>query len=185
MTPEVQDVQNAQRTTTGQEAQTPPTPLIPTAPLTPRVSTTPLAAPISQSPFTAHAARRQGWNQLLRILGVLLAVVGGLTLGYFAPTMSFGSDVILWAFVLGLVVWAALIAVLFQSFWAVLVVPAISLLGLFVGSSVQLFGFDIGAWFTSGFGDVDIVVITIIVPWMVGAFIGTPLGMWVKQRLRS
>lgn len=174
MIPDVQDVQNPQRTTTAREAQTPPTP--PTAQP---------AVPVSQPPVAAPAVRDQGWNLTLRILGVILAVVGGVALGYVAPNMSFSPTILLWGFMLGLVVWAVLIAALLQSFWAVLLVPAISLLGLFVGSSVQLYGFDVQAWFTNGLGDVDIVVITMIVPWMVGAFAGTPLGMWVKQRLRS
>lgn len=174
------------------EAQTPLTPLtpatsplIPTAPLGPGVSMTEPATAVGQTPVASRVARRHSWNWSLRILGVVLAVVGGLALGYVLPIISFNSDLLLWAFVLGLVVWAALVAALLQSFWAVLLMPAISVVGLFVGSSIQIYGFDVPAWFTSGLGDIDIVVITIIVPWMAGAFIAAPLGMWIKQRLRS
>jgi uncharacterized membrane protein len=64
-------------------------------------------------------------------------------------------------------------------------VPGLSIIGLFVGNSIQLYGSDVLAWFTSGLANIDTVVVLIIVSWLVGAFIGTPFGMWVEQRLRS
>lgn len=132
----------------------------------------------------AHTSSGQSLTRLLRLLGVVLAFGGGIGLGYALPIMALNSDVLLWVSVIGLVIWAALAASLFQSFWAVFLVPVISVIGLFVGSSLQNYGFDMQAWFTSGLGDIDIVVLFIVLPWMVGAFIGTPLGMWVEQRIR-
>lgn len=164
---------------------TPQTPLIPTAPLRPGASGTAPASVASQTPVAPSVARMRTWNWSLRILGVVLALGGGLAVGYVASIMSFTSDVLLWAFVGGLVVWAMFVAALFQSFWAVILMPAISVVGLFVGSSIQNYSFDLQAWFTNGVGDIDTVVVAIIVPWMAGAFMGTPLGMWLKQRLRS
>ncbi|HEY1389987.1 MAG TPA: hypothetical protein VGF38_15720 [Ktedonobacterales bacterium] len=95
------------------------------------------------------------------------------------------SDIRLWLFALGLVIWAALIAGLVQSFWAVLLVPGLSIIGLFVGNSMHLYGSDVLAWFTSGLAEIDSAVVLIIVLWLFGAFIGTPFGMWIEQRLRS
>lgn len=144
----------------------------------------PTLPPVSSQPFSWSDASEHGGNWLLRLLGAGIVVAGGSALGYALPTMVIGSDMLLWLFVLALVAWAALAAGLLQSWWALLIVPVISTVGLFVGSSYQAHGFDLRSWFTSSVGDVDVVVTLIVVPWVVGALVGAPLGKWVEQRLR-
>ena len=144
----------------------------------------PTLPPVSSQPFSWSAASEHGGNWLLRLLGIGAAVGGGIALGYALPTMVIGPDVLLWLFVLALVAWAVLAAGLLQSWWALLIVPILSVVGLFIGSAYQAHGGALRAWFTSGVGDLDIVVALIVVPWVVGAVIGTPLGKWLEERLR-
>lgn len=152
--------------TTRQEAQsTTTTPTMPTV-------------PAGQPPTTLPARIGQGSAWALRIVGVVMALGAGTVLGYVLPTM-----VIPWVFILALVVWEALAAALLQAWWAFLVVPVLSVVGLFVGSSYQAHGFDVQAWFTSGLGDVDVVVVLFVLPWMLAAAVGTLFGVWLKQRM--
>lgn len=163
-------------------------PLIPTAPLIPGASAAkPLEplTPVSQPAIVSSAIREYGWSWPLRILGMALALVGGAAVGYVLRVPMLNSDIRLWLFALGLVIWAALVAGLVQSFWAVLLVPGLSIIGLFVGNSMHLYGSDVLAWFTSGLAEIDSAVVLIIVLWLFGAFIGAPFGMWIEQRLRS
>lgn len=165
MTPEIQQMP---RDTTAPEAQTTPT------------------APVGQPPITPPAATGQGWNWFLRILGIVLAFGGGITLWYAIFTADVagheGIPPSNWLVLVGLVgfaVWAALAAALLRSWWSVLVVPA----AFYVGTILAGNSFDISQLFSRGGISWGVLLLTVL-PAAIGAVIGTPIGTWIEQRIR-
>lgn len=197
MAPDVQQMPpDTTYDTTAQEAQTtltpltPPTsPLIPTAPLKARASTTQPPAPVSQPPVTPPAATGQGWNWFLRILGVVLAIGGGIAFIY--PFHAFWGgkaapilpDWLVLVALIGSAVLAVAAAALLRSWWAVLIAPV----AFFVGGQLALLmarGFDFQHW-SAAFLSVYISVLMFTTPLaIVGVVIGVPLGKWVARRMR-
>ena len=169
------DVQQMQRDTThdtaAQEAQTTGAPMTPTTP------TTPSTAPVGRPPIAPPAAIGQGWNWFLRILGIVLAIGGGITLWYaMLATDVAGHEGIPpadWLVVLALIgfaAWAAVAAGLMRTWWALLIVPVAFLAGMAVTRGSVIFG--------------PPLLLSSTVPAIIGAVIGTPLGRWVERRIR-
>lgn len=188
--PDMQEVQSATpRDTATQDVQS--------APVTPIVPTTPplqSAVPVGQPPVAPPAAIGQGWNWFLRIVGIVLALAAGMVFelafdAWFTSLQGPATQDWWWVALaaVGFVAWTALAAVFFRSWWAVLIVPLAYYIGV---TLVPLFqsGFDFQQWLQyfslGGRFAGPVMLVAILPPAVVGAFIGSPLGKWVERRMR-
>lgn len=135
---------------------------------------------VSPPPASSVASPPRNWSLLLRILGVVVAVVGG-------GLLSLPSPLPLAVWVVQPVLLGLIAALLIRAWWALFVVPIAFLAGFFVVASLQMHGFNLQAWFTSGLGDVDILLLLVVpnvLGIVIGAVIGTPLGALIEMRRR-
>lgn len=120
---------------------------------------------------------------LLRILGATLAIAGGIALGYFASAPATGSALSNWWTLLALVLWGALLATLLRSWSAILVLPVVFSIGIFLGTVIEGGGFNLQAWLPTAAEAAFLVVIFCDLPLMLGIALGTPLGKFIEQKL--
>jgi hypothetical protein len=109
---------------------------------------------------------------------------GGIVAGYVFPTMEIRSALVGWLALLGLIVWGALAAALFQSLWAILIVPAVFSVSVFLGTIIQGGGFDFQTWLATAPEAIALVAIFGVLPLLLGVAIGAPLGLRLAQRQR-
>lgn len=151
-------------------------------------STAQPAAPVGQPPVTPPARTGQGWNWFLGILGVVLAIGGGIAIIYAFHTFWWSAegvptfpDWLVWVAIIGSVVLAVAAAALLRSWWAVLIVPV----AFYVGGYLALLmasGFDFQQW-SNAFLTVSFsVMLFTLPPAIVGTVIGVPIGKWVAKR---
>lgn len=130
------------------------------------------------------------WNWVLRAVGVIVALGGGIALWYAiaaADTHSRqGSLVPVWVDLLALVgftAWAVLAGALLRSWWALLIVPV----AYYVGALLAANGFDLQQWFGNGVLHGILsgwsVLFLAVPPAAIGAAIGSPLGWRVERRI--
>ena len=132
-----------------------------------------------QTPSATPTSSWRGWDLGLRLLGVAVAVVGGVVLSL---PMAVPLAVVL---VLPLVV-GVVSAALVRSWWALLIVP-VAFRGGFLLVGIPLAGgFDVLAR-SSSEGIVEVFTILYglqLVPVALGIAIGTPIGKKLEQRLQ-
>lgn len=133
------------------------------------------------------AAVGRGWNWVLRILGVILALGGGIALWYVlvaadAHVRENGTLLPVWVDILAFLLfigWAALVAALLRTWWSFLIVP----LAFYVGILLAVSGFDLGQLIQNGLLEAWVVLILAVPAAVLGAWVGTYLGMRVEGRL--
>lgn len=131
-----------------------------------------------QTQSVAPTSSWRGWDLWLRLLGVAIAVVGGVVLSL--PT----AVPLAVALVLPLVV-GVVSAALVRSWWALLIVPVAFRVGFLLVGIPLAGGFDVLAR-SSSEGAIEVVTILYglqVVPVALGIAIGTPLGKKLEQRL--
>ena len=130
---------------------------------------------LAQTQQGTLAASWRGWNRWLRILGVVVPLV----VSFVCSFIDLSLLLVAWyPFLLGVVS-----AALFRSWWAVLVVPAALSLGTLLGISLKEGGLPNIA--STGFAEgVALFVAFGVVPIVIGAAIGAPLGKQI-ERLRQ
>lgn len=171
MTP---DVQQMPRDTTVPEAQTTPT------------------APVGEPPITPSAATGQGWNWLLRILGIVMAFGGGIALMATAALLPWNTipEADNWT-LLGVLVaeslfWGFVAALLLRSWWAILIVPVAFSAGIYLYMLYQAFqwsGFNLQQWLPSSGDAMPYWMLRGTLPATIGAVIGALFGKWVGRRI--
>ena len=132
-----------------------------------------------QTPSATPTSSWRGWDLWLRLLGVAIAVVGGVLCSL---PMTVPLAV---ALVLPLLV-GVVSAVLVRSWWALLIVPVAFRVGFLLVGIPLAGGFDVLA---SGSSDGAVEVFTILyglqlVPVALGIALGTPIGKKLEQRLQ-
>ena len=122
----------------------------------------------------------------MRILGIVVPLVGGF-LVFALPYAGIWvvqtiEGMILIAGLLGLIGVS-----LFRSWWALAIVPVALAVGQLLGAALppilQGNGIDLQAWAQQHFEPLDMVVILGVVPAVIGAAIGIPIGKWMEERL--
>lgn len=144
----------------------------------------PTLPPVSSPWFSAPASSSPHRNWNLRILGTAMTFGGGIVAGYVFPTLEIRSAIVGWLALLGLIVWGALAAALFQSLWAILIVPAVFSVSVFLGTIIQGGGFDFQAWLATAPEAIALVAIFGVLPLLLGVAIGAPLGLRLAQQQR-
>ena len=132
-----------------------------------------------QTPSATPTSSWRGWDLGLRLLGVAVAVVGGVVLSL---PMAVPLAVVL---VLPLVV-GVVSAALLRSWWALLIVPVAFRVGFVLVGIPLAGGFDILAR-NSSEGTIESLGILLglqLVPVALGIAIGTPIGKKLEQRLQ-
>lgn len=124
------------------------------------------------------------WTWFLRILGVALAFAGGIALGYAATAPETGSTVGNWWVLIALVVCGALLALLLRSWWAIVILPVVFSVGIFVGTVIEGGGFDFQTWLPTAAEAAFFVVVFCDLPLMLGIALGTPFGGAIERRVR-
>ena len=140
----------------------------------------------SVGPFVPRLTTKTAGNRrtlLLRVLGVVLAMGGGIALGYAATSPVLNPVVAGWWLLAGLVVGGALLAMLLRSWWALLLLPVVVSVGVFVGTVIEGGGFDFHTLLPTAAEATYLVVLFVDVPLLVGVAIGTPLGRRLEQRM--
>ncbi len=125
--------------------------------------------PHEQKQPPAPTSSWRGWSLWLRVLGVIVALVGGLATVFIMNTLINVplEEVLLPPILVGFVS-----ASLLRSWWALLIIPVAFSVGTFLG-------------FALGFvEDADFIVILGILPVELGVGIGTPIGKWIEKRVR-
>jgi hypothetical protein len=131
-----------------------------------------------QTPSAIPTSAWRGRDLWLRLLGVAVAVVGGVVLSL--PT----AVPLVVALVLPLVV-GVVSAALVRSWWALLIVPVAFRVGFLLVGIPLAGGFDVLAR-SSSEGAVDVFTILYglqLVPLALGIVMGTPIGKKLEQRL--
>lgn len=145
----------------------------------------PTLPPVDYSPqLSRPRVSWQGKNSLLRILGVAMALGGGIAAGYAFPTMEIRSALVGWLALLAVVLWGALAGFLLRSWWAILIVPAVFSVSVFLGTIIQGGRFDFQAWLATAPFAIAFVAIFGVLPLLLGVAIGTPLGKRLEGRPR-
>jgi len=132
-----------------------------------------------QTPSATPTSAWRGWDRWLRLLGVAVAVGGGMVLSL--PTAVPLAVVLVLPLVVG-VVSAALV----RSWWALLIVPVAFRVGFLLVGIPLAGGFDVLAR-SSSEGIVEVFTILYglqLVPVALGIAIGTPIGKKLEQRLQ-
>lgn len=148
--------------------------------------TTPIdpTLPTVDSPWNFRSAFSGGAGTwILRVLGVTLAIAGGIALGYFATAPATGSPLGNWWTLLALVLWGALLALLLRSWSAIFVLPIVFSIGIFLGTVIEGGGFNLQTWLPTAAEAAFFVVIFCDLPLMLGIALGTPLGKRIEQKL--
>jgi putative pyrroloquinoline-quinone binding quinoprotein len=148
-------------------------------------------AATNQQQMSAPAAPWRGWSPLLRVLGLAVALGGGVVLSvpqYLPSWLSGVLVVLLEVVVLGLVA-----SVLLRTGWALLIVPILFSVGFYVGNVIQMYGLDLQRLFDlvglfKGLANgtvegVDILLLLGVLPIECGVAIGIPIGKWMEKRL--
>lgn len=133
-----------------------------------------------QTPFASPTSAWRGWDHWLRLLGVAIAVGGGVVLSL--PT----AVPLAMALVLPLVV-GVVSATLVRSWWALLIVPVAFRVGFLLVGIPLAGGFDVLAH-NSSVGTAEVITILYglqLVPVALGIAIGTPIGKKLEQRLQQ
>jgi hypothetical protein len=132
-----------------------------------------------QTPSATPTSSWRGWDRWLRLMGVVIAVVGGVVLSL--PTAVPVTVDLVMPLLVGLVS-----AALLRSWWALLIVPVAFRVG-FVLVGIPLAGaFDVLAR-SSSEGIVEVLTILYglqLVPVALGIALGTPIGKQLEQRLQ-
>jgi hypothetical protein len=132
-----------------------------------------------QTPSVAPTSSWRGWDRWLRLLGVAVAVVGGVVLSF--PTDMPLAVVLVLPLVVGV-----LSAALLRSWWALLIVPVAFRVGFLLVSIPLAGAFDVLAR-SSSEGTVEVFTILYglqVVPVALGVALGTPIGKQLGQRLQ-
>jgi hypothetical protein len=132
-----------------------------------------------QTPSATLNSAWRGWDLWLRLLGVAVAVGGGMVLSL--PTAVPLAVTLVLPLVVG-VVSAALV----RSWWALLIVPLAFRLGFLLVGIPLAGGFDVLAR-NSSEGTAELITILFglqLVPVALGIAIGTPIGKKLEQRLQ-
>jgi hypothetical protein len=134
------------------------------------------APPFVHKPPATSGASWRGWSRWLRVLAVAVPVGVSLV----CSCIDLSLLLVVWLpFLLGVVS-----AALLRSWWAVLVVPAALSLGTLLGVIVRAGGLPNLA--DPGFVEgVTLVLLLGVVPMVIGAAIGAPLGKQIERRLSS
>lgn len=140
--------------------------------------------PEVQAPF--HVEETPSWrarSRLFRILGVVVALVGGIV--SFLPFPNLPIDVPIYVLLMTPPILFGIVSSgLLRSWWAMLIVPVAFGLG-FVVLTVATGGFDLQKMIESGFQGLDLdIPIFGVVSVAIGAAIGTPIGKRIEQRLQ-
>lgn len=122
--------------------------------------------PVEEPPFW------RTWSFWLRVLAVVVALGAGFA-------QFFPNPLPLGVFFLVPVLVGMVSAGLLRSWWAVLVVPVAFSIGAMLSLLLQGQGIDL-----SSPEGVDIVMVFGIVPIVIGAAIGTPIGKWIERQLQ-
>lgn len=137
--------------------------------------------PSADSSQPARPASWFGWNWLLRLLGVVVALGSGMIAGYGLPLyiLYVWEGLALWEAQPNLapiwwippamIVGGVLAASLLGTWWAVLIVPVVTNAGITVALGRPVLNVSMFVW--------------IIVPATIGAIIGTPAGGWVQRKI--
>lgn len=131
-----------------------------------------------QTQFATSTSAWRGWDLWLRLLGVAVAVGGGVVLSL--PTAVSLALVLALPLIVG-VVSAALV----RSWWALLIVTVAFRVGFLLVSIPLAGAFDVLAR-SSSEGTLEVVTILYgfqLVPVALGIALGTPIGKQLAQRL--
>jgi hypothetical protein len=134
------------------------------------------APPHAHNQQATAAASWRGWSRWLGILGVVMPLVVGVICSF----IDLSYILVMWfPFLLGIVS-----AALFRSWWAVLVVPIALSLGTLLGIILRDGGLPniASPGFVQG---VTLLVLFGVVPMIIGAAIGAPLGKQIERLLRQ
>lgn len=134
------------------------------------------APPPAQKQQATSASSWREWSRWLRILGVVVPLV----VSFICSFIDLSLLLVVWfPFLLGVVS-----AALFRSWWAVLVVPTALSIGALLGISLREGGLPNIA--STGFAEgVALFVAFGIVPMVIGAAIGAPLGKQIERLLHQ
>ncbi len=134
------------------------------------------APPLEQKHQSTPASSWRGWNQWLRVLGVVVPLVVSAVCSFIDLSLL----LVAWLpFLLGVAS-----AALLRSWWAVLVVPAALSIGTLIGISLREGGLPniAGPGFVEG---VTLFVALGVVTMVIGATIGAPLGKQIERLLQQ
>jgi hypothetical protein len=136
------------------------------------------APPLDQKQESTSASSWRGWSLWLRVLGVVVAFVGGI-----ASFLPIPIDVPIYVVLMAPpILFGMVSAGLLRSRWAILIVPVAFSLGFFV-LTVATGGFDLQKMIESGFEGLDFLILGVVAV-LIGVAIGTPIGKRIEQRLR-
>ena len=133
-----------------------------------------------QTPSVTLTSAWRGWDRWLRLLGVAVAVGGGVVLSL--PTAVPLAVILVLPLVVGL-----LSAALLRSWWALLIVPVAFRVGFLLAGIPLAGAFDVLARSSSD-GIVEVFTILYglqLVPVALGIALGTPIGKKLEQRLQQ
>jgi hypothetical protein len=133
-------------------------------------------------------ARGRLWNWVLHIVGVILAIGGGIALWYLLVVIDVQlreQDLVLpvWLDILAFIVfaaWAALAAALLRTWWSLLIVSV----AFYAGILLAVAGFDLQQVLSNGLLAAWTVLILALPAAALGAAFGTYLGMRVEESIR-
>jgi hypothetical protein len=131
------------------------------------------APPLDHKQTSTPVSSWRSWSLWLRVLGVVVALVGGFV-QFFPSPLPLGVY-----FLVPLLV-GVVSAGLLHSWWAMLVVPVAFSIGAVLSFLFQGMGIDL-----SSPEGVDIFVVFGVVPIVIGTLIGTPIVKKIEQRLQQ
>ena len=135
--------------------------------------------PLDQEHAATSTSPWQGWSLWLRIFGVVVALAAGVALAFIANMPDWGWGLLIPPLA-GIVSGGLL-----RTWRAMLFVPIVFSVALFLGTALASGGFD---QMDIGTGDFYFVVFTFVfvgvVSLALGVAIGTPIGKMIEQRLR-
>ena len=135
--------------------------------------------PLDQEHAATSTSPWQGWSLWLRVLGVVVALAAGVALTFIANMPDWGWGLLIPPLA-GIVSGGLL-----RTWRAMLIVPIVFSVALFLGTVLALSGFD---QMDIGTGDFYFVVFIFafvgVVPLALGVAIGTLIGKMIEQRLQ-